>query len=108
MLLSSGVVWRHREFERFREECPGGDERLQRLVCERLDGDLDWLESLGARVIERETRQPAHERRPLRHPTALTDALAAAAGEVRSGEPLRELPDGVPVVLATGGFQADR
>ena len=27
---------------------------------------------------------------------------------MRLGEPLRELPDGVPVVLATGGFQADR
>src|SRR4051794_41809348 len=35
MRLSSGVVWRHREFERFREDCPGGDERLQRLVFAR-------------------------------------------------------------------------
>ena len=26
MLLSSCVVWRHLEWERFRAECPGGDE----------------------------------------------------------------------------------
>ncbi|HVY47262.1 MAG TPA: FAD/NAD(P)-binding protein, partial [Minicystis sp.] len=35
MLLSSCVVWRHRDFGEFRAECPGGDERLQRLVWER-------------------------------------------------------------------------
>ncbi len=39
---------------------------------------------------------------------ALTQALAAAAGEVRLGEPLRELPADTPVILATGGFQGDR
>ena len=31
-----------------------------------------------------------------------------AGGDVRLGDPLRELPADVPVVLATGGFQADR
>ena len=51
MRLSSGVIWRHRDFSRFREECPDGDERLQRLVFERLDGDIEWLESLGAPVL---------------------------------------------------------
>jgi len=39
MLLSSGVVWRHRELEDFRRECPGGDPVLQRLVHERLEVD---------------------------------------------------------------------
>ena len=38
----------------------------------------------------------------------LTEALVAAAGDVRLGEPLRELPRDTPVVLATGGFQGDR
>ena len=47
MLLSSGVVWRHRDFERFRAECPGGDPALQRTVFDNLDADLAWLESLG-------------------------------------------------------------
>ena len=37
MLLSSCVVWRHLRFDDFREDCPHGDERLQRLIWERLD-----------------------------------------------------------------------
>ena len=107
MLLSSGVIWRHRDFAGFRAEAPGGDEGLQRLVFERLDADLDWLESLGARVTERETGNPATAGR--RFDTAsLTDALVRAAGGVRLEQPLRELPGGVPVVLATGGFAANR
>ena len=58
MRLSSGVIWRHRDFERFREECPDGDGRLQRLLFERLDDDLAWLESLDAPVCARETGNP--------------------------------------------------
>jgi succinate dehydrogenase/fumarate reductase flavoprotein subunit len=108
MLLSSGVIWRHRDFERFRAEAPGGDAELQRLVFDRLDGDLAWLESLGARVTERETGNPRTI--GMRFDTrSLTDALLRAAGDrVQLGDPLRELPDGVPVVLATGGFAANR
>jgi succinate dehydrogenase/fumarate reductase flavoprotein subunit len=108
MLLSSGVIWRHREFARFRQECPVGDETLQRAIFERLDADLAWIESLGARPRERETGNP------LTHGTRfdtreLTETLLRAAGDgVRLGEPLAELPAGLPVVLATGGFQADR
>ena len=59
MRLSSGVVWRYRDFERFREECPGGDPELQRLVHDRLDDDIGWLERLGARVVARSTGNPA-------------------------------------------------
>ena len=47
MLLSSGVIWRHLEWDDFRAECPGGDESLQRLIWERLDDALEWLVSLG-------------------------------------------------------------
>jgi fumarate reductase flavoprotein subunit len=107
MLLSGGFVWRYRAFDVFRRECPSGDPELQRLVHERLDGDLAWLEGLGAPVLERETGNPLTT--GLRFDTAgLTDALGRRAGEVRLGEPLRELPADVPVVLATGGFQGDR
>ena len=107
MLLSSGVVWRHRRFEDFRSECAGGTPALQRLVHERLDGDLAWLEGLGARVLARSTGNSRTV--GLRFDTrSLTEALAARGGELRLGEPLRELPDGAPVVLATGGFQAAR
>jgi succinate dehydrogenase/fumarate reductase flavoprotein subunit len=108
MRLSSGVIWRHREFEDFRADCPGGDERLQRLVFDRLDRDLRWLESLGAPVQERETGNPLTS--GLRFsPGGLTAALFEAAGEVRFGEPQLEPPaDGTPLVLASGGFQANR
>jgi NADPH-dependent 2,4-dienoyl-CoA reductase/sulfur reductase-like enzyme len=51
MLLSSCVVWRHRDFEDFRAECPDGDGELQLLVWERLDEALAWLRSLGAPVV---------------------------------------------------------
>ena len=107
MRLSSGVVWRHRELKRFREECIDGDERLQRLLFERLDEDLSWLESLGAAVVERDTGNPLTTGTRF-DPAALTTALVEAAGGVRLGEPLREPPAGVPLILATGGFGASR
>jgi succinate dehydrogenase/fumarate reductase flavoprotein subunit len=107
MRLSSGVVWRHRDFDRFRLECPGGDPALQSLVYDRLDADLAWLETLGAPVVERDTGNPLT--RGVRfEPGGLTGALASAAGEVRLGTPLRSLPDSAPVVLATGGFGSSR
>jgi succinate dehydrogenase/fumarate reductase flavoprotein subunit len=107
MLLSSGVVWRHTEFEDFRRECPDGDAALQRLVFERLDADLDWLEGLGAPVTERETGNPLTTGR--RFDTAgLTKTLTARAEAVRLREPFTELHGDTPVILATGGFQADR
>jgi succinate dehydrogenase/fumarate reductase flavoprotein subunit len=108
MLLSSGVIWRHREFERFREECPDGDERLQRTVFECLDADLEWLESLGAHPVEHGTGNPATSGARFDTRALTATLVAAAGGEVRLREPLRALPTGVPVVLATGGFQADR
>jgi len=106
MLLSSGVVWRYRDWERFRKECPGGEPQLQRLVWERLDDDLAWLESLGAAVVGRETGNPLTTGLQL-DPGKLTETLASQGGELRLGEPLAELPEGVPVILATGGFQGN-
>jgi fumarate reductase flavoprotein subunit len=129
MRLSSGVIWRHRELERFLSECPGGDRELQRLMFERLDADLEWLRSLGAPVVSCETGNPLTTGVRF-DPEGLTEALVAAAGGV-AGEaaasgagsaasgaasagsgvhlvsPLRELPSCAPVVLATGGFAAD-
>ena len=98
MLLSSGVIWRHRSFEDFRSECPGGDPALQRRVVDELDDALDWLESLGAEPSVRETGNPRTTGR--RYDTAaLTRELVRAAGDVRLGEPFGEAQ-----VLATGGF----
>jgi fumarate reductase flavoprotein subunit len=104
MLLSSCVVWRYRDWEEFRAECPGGNARLQRLVWEGLDDALAWLESLGAPVVTRETGNPRTTGVRF-DPRALTTVLAK---DVRLDEPLLEIPDGVPTILATGGFQGDR
>jgi succinate dehydrogenase/fumarate reductase flavoprotein subunit len=103
MLLSSCVIWRYRTFEDFRAECPGGDPALQRLVFERLDDGIAWLESLGAPVTEHETGNPRTVGKRF-DPRGLTEALVRAAGEIRLGEALPEDADD-PLVLATGGFQ---
>jgi len=108
MLLSSGVIWRHSDFDRFRAECPDGDPVLQHAVFDRLDGDLDWLESLGAVVTERGTRNPATTGRRFETERLTRAILEAAGGRVRLGEPLIQVPGGTPAVLATGGFQANR
>jgi succinate dehydrogenase/fumarate reductase flavoprotein subunit len=106
MLLSSGVIWRHRTFESFRAECPGGDSALQRVIVEQLDEAIEWLESLGAPVLEHETGNPRtmgkrFDTRPL------TTALVRKAGQGSLGHALGPgpgtWPEG-PLVLATGGF----
>jgi succinate dehydrogenase/fumarate reductase flavoprotein subunit len=117
MLLSSGVIWRHREFDTFRAECPAGDEALQRLLFERLDADIDWLESLGAPLVERDTGNPLTTGRRF-DPAGLTDALVDAAGGLvngtgAAGGVVLDDPHGgalgtLPLVLATGGFAASR
>jgi fumarate reductase flavoprotein subunit len=102
MLLSSCVIWRFREWEDFRTECPGGDEALQRLVWERLDDAIDWLLSLGAPVVWEETGNPRTVGKRL-DPRGLTDVLAGAAGEIRCGVAWPRHID--QLILATGGFQ---
>src|SRR5215469_16868482 len=81
MFLSSCVVWRHLEWEGFRAECPGGDERLQRLIWERFDESLAWLESLGAEPLWRDTENPLTTGRRY-DPRTFTQLLAEAAGEI--------------------------
>jgi fumarate reductase flavoprotein subunit len=124
MLLSSCVVWRYRSFDEFRAQCPGGDERLQRLVFDQFDEGLEWLESLGAPVVNRETGNPLTT--GIRFdPAGLTKALTRAAGQVHLGHPGTDAGTdpgtdagtdpgtdagtdlGGHLVLATGGFQGD-
>jgi succinate dehydrogenase/fumarate reductase flavoprotein subunit len=102
MLLSSCVIWRFREWDDFRGECPTGDEILQRAVWERLDEGIAWLETLGAPVVNHETGNPRTMGKRF-DPQGLTETLARAAGDVRLGE-----TTGEPTILATGGFQGSR
>ena len=107
MLLSSCVVWRYREWERFRAECPGGDPQVQRVVWEGLDEALAWLEGLGAPVVARETGNAITT--GIRFdPRGLTETLVRRAGGLRLGKALAAVADGAPTILATGGFQGDR
>src|SRR5215471_10936618 len=98
MRLASCVVWRYRDLETFRDQCPGGDADLQRVVIERLDDGLERLRRLGAEVVWEETGNPLTV--GLRFdPRSLTDALVRAAGDVRLGEGLPD--DAEQLLLAT-------
>ena len=99
MLLSSGVIWRHRCFEDFRAECPDGEPHLQYLIWERLDDAIAWLESKGAAVVWGETRNDRTTGKRF-DPYGILDVLA---GDVRLGTPVPPDTQG-PLVLATGGY----
>jgi succinate dehydrogenase/fumarate reductase flavoprotein subunit len=99
MLLSSCVVWRPREWDDFRRECPGGDERLQRVIWERLDDALAWLESRGAPVVWPETGNPLTVGKRF-DPRGIAEALAGDVELQADG-----CADDV-TILCTGGFAA--
>ena len=99
MLLSSGVLWRHLEWEQFRAECPDGDPDLQRLIWERLDDALEWLVSLGAEPVWEDTENPLTTGKRF-DPRALTELLARDV-QLETSLPADAEP---PLVLATGGF----
>jgi succinate dehydrogenase/fumarate reductase flavoprotein subunit len=99
MLLSSCVIWRHRDWDAYRAECPLGDEALQRLVWERLDEAIEWLVAHGAPVVWDQTGNPRTVGKRF-DPRGLVDALAE---DVVLGADGRV--DG-PLILCTGGFAA--
>src|SRR4051794_41660126 len=103
MLLSSCVIWRHRHWSEFRAECPAGDERLQRLVYERLDDALDWLVALGADPVWQETGNPRTVGKRF-DPRALAETLGSRAGTIELGTDGSTADE--PTILCTGGFGA--
>ena len=106
MLLSSCVIWRYHSLEAFQEECPAGDPALQRVIVEGLDEAIEWLESLGAPVVEQETGNPRSVGKRF-DPAGLTQALVRAIGHdslrlsERGQTPLQNAN-----ILSTGGFAA--
>ncbi|MFL5842086.1 MAG: FAD-binding protein, partial [Thermoleophilaceae bacterium] len=105
MLLSSGVIWRYAEWDEFRRQCPGGDEPLQRAVHDGVDEAIEWLRGLGAVVTEESTGNPLTSGKRF-DTRELCVALLRTGPSLRIGSPLEEIDAGVPVILATGGFQA--
>jgi hypothetical protein len=107
MLLSSCVVWRFREWDDFRAECPTGDERLQRVVWEGLDDAIDWLLSLGAPVVWDETGNPRTVGKRF-DPAGLTKVLTNRIQSLDtsiSGHMPADTTDAT--ILCTGGFQGE-
>ena len=101
MLLSSCVIWRHREWSDFRRECPDGDPALQRLIWGRLDSALEWLSAQGAEPLTVDTGNPLTTGWRF-DPGELTRSLGACNRDVRLGE--RSIPASGPLILCTGGF----
>jgi fumarate reductase flavoprotein subunit len=95
MLLSSGFVWRYRSLDVHLEQCPAAEVALARMLVERFDEDLDWLESLGVKLLTRETGNPLTVGGRF-DPRQLVETLER---NVRLGETADE-----PTILATGGF----
>ena len=106
MLLSSCVIWRYHSLEAFKEECPAGDPALQRVIVDRLDEAIEWLESLGARVVDHETGNPRTVGKRF-DPAALTQTLVRVIGDdsLRLSERGQTLLQDANI-LSTGGFAA--
>jgi succinate dehydrogenase/fumarate reductase flavoprotein subunit len=101
LLLSSGVIWRHRSLEAFRSDCPAGDLDIQRTIVERLDDAVGWLRTF-AQPVASETGNPRTLGARF-DPRELVAALAQDL-DVRLDEPLAALTG--PTVVATGGYAA--
>jgi fumarate reductase flavoprotein subunit len=127
-IYSSGYVWSYKDLHTFRQEAPGGDITLQRLILERLDPGLEWLGDHGVPVFTRETGNPltiGARLDPEQTVVGLADRVAASGGQILLGTALDSLardPGGriagvhavsgggrraegaEAVILASGGF----
>jgi fumarate reductase flavoprotein subunit len=104
MVLSSCVVWRYRDLDEFREECPAGDPGLQEQVIEHLDDGIAWLRSLGAKVVWEETGNDRTVGVRF-EPHSLTEVLVRVGGDIHTGTVAPQ--EAEALVLATGGFQGN-
>lgn len=130
MRISNGVVWTYLPYERLRERAPDGDPALQRLLADRFEAELAWLEAIGADLSPPEFDVPGtgKEIDPEGFTEHLTGRIEDGGGEIRLETPLDELlaadggvtgvratsPDGSAldieasaVIVATGGFQGN-
>jgi fumarate reductase flavoprotein subunit len=130
-LYSSGYVWSYRDLETYRRQAPAGNPVLQKLILDRLEEGLLWLEDRGAPVLSRETNNPltfGFRLDPERTVAALVKQILILGGRISLGTALDDLvqdDDGCvsgtqvvakgrrwteasdAVVLASGGFAGD-
>jgi succinate dehydrogenase/fumarate reductase flavoprotein subunit len=93
-VYSSGYVWSYNDLPTFRREAPGGDPALQRLLLERLEPSLGWLERAGTPALTRETGNPltfGARFDPEETVSALAGRVEAAGGRVLLGTALDAL-----------------
>jgi fumarate reductase flavoprotein subunit len=127
-IYSSGYIWSYKDLQTFRREASGGDVTLQRLILERLEPGLEWLEELGVHALTRETGNPltfGAKFDPAQTVAALADRIVASGGRVLPGAALdglvqdregritgvrshseheRRTEGADAVILASGGF----
>jgi succinate dehydrogenase/fumarate reductase flavoprotein subunit len=130
-IYSSGYVWSYKDLHTFRNEAPGGEISLQKLILERLEPDIEWLEDRSGPALARETGNPLTvgvRLDPQRTVAALADRIAASGGRMLLGTALvglvqdstgritgahtisaqeRRMERGDAVILASGGFAAN-
>ena len=128
LIYSSGYIWSYRDLRTFRQEAPGGDPTLQRLILERLEESLDWLKNLGVTTLTRETGNPltiGARFNPEQTVATLAERITASSGRILMGTALSGLLEGPEghvegvriasgeerrtekagaVILASGGF----
>jgi succinate dehydrogenase/fumarate reductase flavoprotein subunit len=128
---SSGYVWSYKDFHTFRREAPGGEIRLQKLILERLQTDVEWFEDRSVPALARETGNPLtvgvrFDPKPtvaaLAHrisaaggrillDTALAGLVQDSAGRITGARTVsgkeRRTERADAVILACGGFAAN-
>ncbi len=93
-VYSSGYIWSYVDLPTYRREAPGGDADLQRLILERLESGLTWLEHRGGALLARETGNPltfGARFDPERTVSALVDRIEASGGEIIADTALEAL-----------------
>jgi fumarate reductase flavoprotein subunit len=128
-VYSSGYVWSYRDMPTFRREAPDGDAALQRLILERLESGIKWLEGTAGAPLARETGNPltfGARFDPERTVSALVESIEASGGKILVNTAFETLLDDTArrvtgvlsssgeayaadaVILASGGFGANQ
>ena len=97
LIYSSGYIWSYKDLRTFRREVPSGDPALQKLVLERLEACLEWLEGLGIPALTRETGNPltfGTRFNPEQTVATLAEHITTSGGRILMGVALDGLVEG--------------
>lgn len=77
---SAGWIWRYRDRQAARAGAPHGDEAVQARIVQQLDGDIEWLQRIGVRLLATDTERP-HTVGARVDPRQAVSALVTHVGE---------------------------